>query len=489
MKKLFIAFAAVACALSSCSDDNTAEDASRDSITISTPSIPASPEGITTEIKVTSSGDWRVSGVCDWAHPSAVSGKNGDTVTITVDPNDTDFTREATFKFFTGSAVAPLTIVSEPGYSLDLISDAEITLEEFKTTLTVKLHTNIPELECAFSDKGGEWITYMGRSEVFGNTVLSFEVAANPTYDNRSTVLTVSGMDQVLPIPIMQKQVNQILTDPESFEFNLSEQTISLDVSSNVVYEVKLSADWIQQLETRGLETKKLNFHIDAATSTRGGTITIRGGGITRTISVIQKDPDAITVMIPDSGLRGYVTSQGWVIDLGANLCVVTETGQNATTLKYNPGWSGTKIKSLEGIEAFTELTTVDVASNDLNAIDLSKLTKVTSLVCDSNDNLATINLGANPITDFAIFNGDYEYIYGNFEDLTISGEKLTSLKVAITSWYAAYDQLKSLDVSECPALETLDCRRGDSFTTLYLKQGQVIPNLTKNDVTQIVYK
>lgn len=488
MKKLFIAFVAAASFLNSCSDDNTVEDASRDSITISTPSIPASPEGTVTEIKVTSSGDWRVSGVCDWARVSDESGKNGDTVIITVDPNDTDFPRETTFKFFTGSAVAPLKIVSEPGYSLELLSDADITLGEFKTTISVKLHTNIAELECTFSDEGEKWITYTGRAEVFGNTVLNFDVAANPTYDNRSTVLTVSGMDQVLPITIKQKQVNEILVEPESFDFDLSEQTFAIDVSANVNYAVTISADWIQRVETRGLETKKLNFHVDPAATTRGATITIQGSGITRKIIVIQKDPDAIAVMIPDAGFRNYAIGQGWVIDLGANLCAVTETGQTATTLKYNPGWSGTKIQSLEGIEAFPELTTVDVSGNNLKVIDLSKLTKVTSFNCSDNDYLATVILGSNTITELSMYNGSYDYIY-NFKALTIAGEKLVSLNVAMTSWYAAYDELESIDVSGCPALETLDCRRGDSLKTLYLKQGQVIPNLTKNDVTQIVYK
>lgn len=488
MKKLLIAFVAAACALSSCSDDNTAEDASRDNIAISTQNIPAGPEGGTTQIKVTSSGDWRIAGVCEWAHASAVSGKNGDTVTITVDPNDSDFAREATFKFFTGSAVAPLKIVSEPGYSLELISDADVTVGKAKTTLSVKLHTNIPELECTFSDEGGKWITFMQRKEVFGNTILSFEIAENTSYDNRSSVLTISGMDQKLTLPITQKQVDEILVEPESFEFDLAERTFSIEVAANVAYAVEIKADWIQQVETRALETKTLNFHVDAATTTRGTTITINGSGITRSITVIQKDPDAIVAMIPDEGFRGYLTLQNWVIDLGGGVCALTETGLAATELRYNPGWRDTKIQSLQGIDAFPELTTIDVSENNLKEIDLSGLSKVTSLTCSANDYLATIKLGQNPVTEFSIFNGSYDYIY-YFEALTIAGEKLETLNVAMTSWYAAYDELKSLDVSGCPALQTLDCRRGDSLTTLYLKTGQVIPNLTKNDVTQIVYK
>lgn len=71
MKKIFIAFVAVACALSACSDDDTADDLSRATISITPDAIPAGPDGTTTQVTVTSSGDWRLAGVCDWVHPSA----------------------------------------------------------------------------------------------------------------------------------------------------------------------------------------------------------------------------------------------------------------------------------------------------------------------------------------------------------------------------------------------------------------------------------
>lgn len=155
MKKIFIAFVAVACALSACSDDDTADDLSRATISITPDAIPAGPDGTTTQVTVTSSGDWRLAGVCDWVHPSAEAGKSGDVVTFTIDPNTSEESREAAFKFFTGSAVAPLKIVSEAGYSLTLLSEENMTVEALSTDIQVKLHTNIPELAVAFSDGGG----------------------------------------------------------------------------------------------------------------------------------------------------------------------------------------------------------------------------------------------------------------------------------------------------------------------------------------------
>lgn len=75
MKKIFIAFVAVACALSACSDDDTADDLSRATISITPDAIPAGPDGTTTQVTVTSSGDWRLAGVCDWVHPRPNPGR------------------------------------------------------------------------------------------------------------------------------------------------------------------------------------------------------------------------------------------------------------------------------------------------------------------------------------------------------------------------------------------------------------------------------
>jgi uncharacterized protein YifN (PemK superfamily) len=63
------------------------------------------------------------------------------------------------------------------------------------------------------------------------------------------------------------------------------------------------------------------------------------------------------------------------------------------------------------------------------------------------------------------------------------------TLDLSIISWYESYDNVTSIDVSECPMLTTLNANRSNKVKTLYLKKGQEIPNLTKNDATTIVYK
>lgn len=487
MKKIFLVFVVVACAFSACSDDDTADDFSRATISITPEAIPVGSDGTTRQVTVTSSGDWRLAGVCDWVHPSAEAGKSGDVVTFTIDPNTTEESRKAVFKFFTGSAVAPLKIISEAGNTLTLLSEERVSCEAQGADIQVKVHTNISELSCTFSEDGEDWISFVGRKDTFGNTFLNFTVGENTGYDDRKTVLTISGLGQSIDITLTQNRVYAIDIEDTALEFDLAERSFSVDVNANVDYSVTIANDWITQMpQTRGLESKTLTFHLEAAPVSRRGEITIEGAGITKVISVVQKDPNAAIVTFPDENFMNWLSEQGWIVAFGASSGIVTEKGVAATRLSYTPGWnSKIKWKSIDGVEYFPNLETISVSSNDLTKIDISKLKKVKSLVVSGNNNLAEIHLGDNPIETLNPF-GFYGYCYaGKF---TLSGTKLTSLDLSMYDFYQSYDKITEIDVSGCPALRVLKCDRGAKVTKLYLKRGQVIPDLEKNATTEIVY-
>lgn len=495
MKKILIAFVAAAGLLCSCDKDDTTV-ADREFVNLSAVELSTEPDGSQAlasgpdggqyKITVSSSGDWRVAGDCDWARLSATSGHDGDVVTLTVDPNETQVSCETTYKFFTGATVVSLKVSSSPVYALELVSDSEMTFEADQTLFGVELQTNIPSLTCTFDNDGDSWITYDTRSDGFGKTVLKFSVEPNPGYDDRSTVLTVSGHDKTCRIKITQRQIDDIQIEETSMTFDLSERTIPVEVKANVAYEVSIEGDWITQVMTRGLVTERLQFHLAAAAASRAGKITIRGAGVTREITVIQKDPDAELITIGDAALRSALVEKGWVLKLSKEAYILTEDGMNATEFVYNPSWPSPYLESLDGIEHFPELTKIDVSHNNLSKLDISSLTKVTSLIVDENSSLEYINLGTNPVTSMKMFTDFYVYA----ENVVVIGEKLTSLDMSLSGWVSWYDKVVSLDVSECPSLETLNCdRESETFKTLYLKQGQTIPNLTKGESTAIVYK
>ena len=212
-------------------------------------------------------------------------------------------------------------------------------------------------------------------------------------------------------------------------------------------------------------------------------------------VSIVQKDPDAVVVSIPDNVFRSKLVSLNWLLELSGGLCVVTEDGLNATEFTYRPDYWDDPILSLEGIEIFANLEKIDVYNNKLSKFDISKLTKVSSLNIDYNG-LSEIALGDNAVEELnfsALYHSGNSWDYIVPSSLTVSGTHLKTLKVPFSGgggWWDPTDVLATIDVSGCPALETLNAQRNAGvLKTIYLKQGQVIPNLTYTAGAEIVYK
>ena len=206
---------------------------------------------------------------------------------------------------------------------------------------------------------------------------------------------------------------------------------------------------------------------------------------LVKDIAIVQKDPDASPVEIPDAVLRALCISNGWALPIDDTKCIILEEGLNATSFS-NTSYSN-QIKDLTGIEYFPNLTSLRLGyCSNMKKLDISGLHKVSSLTFNSPTICEEYNLGDNPITSF---NAGGSYVYSEAESLKVISSKLESLDLSLVSWYASYDYVTSIDASECPALTNLNANRSSKIKTLYLKTGQVIPKLTKNDATTIVYK
>ena len=172
MKKLLYVFAAAALVFSACNDEEIQVDNS--SVSLSVETVEAAPEGGIYDVVVTSDSDWRVSGFCEWARPLSESGKSGETLRIEVDPSHSREILTTEFKVFSGSAVKTVEVRSNPSFILDLLTENEVEFSSAEASLSIKLDTNVPEIEPAFSGTGSGWVEFVDRQEVFGKTILTF---------------------------------------------------------------------------------------------------------------------------------------------------------------------------------------------------------------------------------------------------------------------------------------------------------------------------
>ena len=131
----------------------------------------------------------------------------------------------------------------------------------------------------------------------------------------------------------------------------------------------------------------------------------------------------------------------------------------------YSDDGSG-GIKSLKGIEYFTELEELYCARNALSVIDLSKNTALKHLDCSANkllaidlsgnEALSTLDCSQNQLTSLDLRRNEA------LTKLTCSNNRLTGLNlssnVRLQSLNCAYNQLSNLVLSNSAALTTIDC-------------------------------
>ena len=141
-----------------------------------------------------------------------------------------------------------------------------------------------------------------------------------------------------------------------------------------------------------------------------------------------------------------------------------------------------------------TGLTVLDCSDNRLTDLDASKNTALQRMYCNNNQ-LTSLDVSTITALTFLYCGGNQLTSLDVSKSPALTGlycynNQLTSLDVskntALTGLGCSDNQLTSLDVSKNTALTQLDCSPMDvdgvnQLTTLYISQGQEIPNVTSN--------
>lgn len=470
------------------------------SISLSEQTLTAGPEGATFNVKVTSSGPWRVSGLSEWVSFSATEGQNGQDLTIQVAPNESEEIRSATYKVFTGSAVQALTIVSNPAFRLDLLSDGAMTVGPDATTVLVSLESNIAELEYDFG--GASWISLREVSEALGKRIYKFDVARSAEFKDREGRISLSGEGLDVHVDLTQAQRDTaFVTEGKRIVKGLDAMDVTLHIQTNFDVNYTLD-DWLSETgssETEkdaatGLKTRTVTLHADASEESRAQNLTFYKGNTMSTtygsVYIKQENPNPTYVEIEDGQLASQLQNMGWVLyDEGTGKSEVLKAGLTGTSINV-----AVSVVKISGLEAFPALETLSVDSNGLDEIDLKGCPKLSTLSLGTNcRNMTRVSLGSSPVE--AVTLGSNHYF--NSTSLTIAGDHITSVAVPCSSWYImyGYDRLATLDVSGCPALKTLNAKRQYNsaegpLRTIYMTQAQAESvEVTKNPSAEIVVK
>ena len=160
----------------------------------------------------------------------------------------------------------------------------------------------------------------------------------------------------------------------------------------------------------------------------------------------------------PDEKFRSYLLSQdyGWDEKL---------TDSEIAGLRMMSVWSK-GIQSLQGIEYFTALLTLDCSDNQLTSLDVSKNTALIKLDCYKNQLTSLDVSGCTALTELYCYENQLTLLDVSnntaLKTLDCSDNQLTSLDVskntALEYLFCYWNQLASLDVSKNTALTYLYC-------------------------------
>lgn len=269
MKKILL-LAAALLAFAGCKEKEVQPDPEpqADEISVAPAERTIGGEGGEVSVTVTSSSDWTLASKdnakYDWVTSGKTSGKTGDKVVFTVDPN-TEKEKVAEFVFSCGKAEASFKLTSTPQeviiptIEVTSANPVEVAAEEgtFQVTLNVSETVEVSDLEAVAKDS---WVVFVSaeEGEEPGTAVMNFSYQANEATEARETEVTIS-YPNADPASVTVKQAAAEtpeepeieLTSPMAVEVEAAAGTVEMTfkISSNVNFlDFNGSADqnWIR---------------------------------------------------------------------------------------------------------------------------------------------------------------------------------------------------------------------------------------------------
>lgn len=178
-------------------------------------------------------------------------------------------------------------------------------------TVSIAFTTTADWTASLVNTRAESWITVTPNSGTKGKNEITIITTANETYDERNATVVLKCGTVSKNVVVTQKQQDALTVTSSKFEVDGEGGNISVEVKTNINFEVEVRADWIKQQteKTRALTTSNLNFTIEPNETgdKREGEIIIKSGELSETVKVYQGFGDFITLTkkdftIPEEG-------------------------------------------------------------------------------------------------------------------------------------------------------------------------------------------
>lgn len=491
MKKLTLLlvsfFAVFALGLTGCSDD---PDVKQETPVIKA-SNPADIAAVAGKVTVPYTVDYAVDGCsldvtwdATWLHDLSVS---ADKFTLQADANP-------------GAArEAKLTLTYPEATSV------ELTVRQMSASESI----SISPKTLSFSYKGGEetvtvtsskswtlegsadWVEADKTEGESGESVVKFTVSTTNETDAAKEVTFnfVSGSEKA-PLKIQQNQEGKLIIDEDSKTISVSntEQNVTVKLQTNiepVTATIEEGVDWIETVDTRAMIDKEFSFKVLANTEggPRDATIIFKNADASEHIVIKQAGKElTYPAVIPDKVLKTYIMTN---FDKDRDGEISKEEAEAVKTIEL----TGSEIASIDGLEYFPNLETVDFTTHRLLKADFSQCYALKELNLSSGAGLSSVVLPAS-LEELSIMQcnklkkidlsaaPNLKNLYASNSGFVVAPDLSKNTKLESVGFGAA--KFSTIDVSKNTELKSLNVG-GDVFNSLDVTNN---PKLTDLSVT-----
>ena len=295
--------------------------------------------GGTASVHFSSTTDWTAEVDQDWCSVSPASGTAGENcaVTVSATPNETTDERNATLIVRSGTVTERMTIVQKQKDALTVTSN-RIEVPADGGNATVEVQANI-DFTYEIDEAAAEWLTE-ANSRALTTTQLHFTVAPNEAAEKREGKIVIRSGELSETVTVYQDGFTpQLVLTQNEHTVSSEGETVTIEVRSNVDYEMKLPAgvEWISEANSRALSTYTHRIQVapneDYDFRTAKIAFVSEEMGLTDTVTITQVQLDAILVAQP----QYTVAPEGGTLEFAVNTNVDFAVETSADWIRQAP--------------------------------------------------------------------------------------------------------------------------------------------------------
>ena len=267
----------------------------KDALTVTSSKFEVSAEGGEVSIEVKANIDFEYTieeSAADWVEYKATRALKTSNLVFEVKENDDTDKREAKIVISSNDMEEVVTIYQEGSEPSIILTENEFTVSSSAETVAVEVKSNVDVTVEIPNDV--KWIKE-NTTRVFSTNTYYFDIEQNHDLESRTAEIKFTNKENSIYeyVTVTQMQREAIFVEELEYEFGADGGMLDFLVETNVDLTITISDNaksWIEQVESRALESKMLHFDIKpcSADENREGIITIAGKDTKHNIKVKQ---------------------------------------------------------------------------------------------------------------------------------------------------------------------------------------------------------